>query len=112
MIKDGKLRALAVTSESRSLDLPDVPTMSESGLAALTQGFWLGVLAPVRTPTSVVDHLNKHINESLNSPDMRDSMAKLGFEPKVGSPEDFGRFLAADVRTWAEIVKSAGVKTN
>jgi tripartite-type tricarboxylate transporter receptor subunit TctC len=110
LVQQGKLRALAVTSASRWLDLPDVPTMAESGLPALTATFWQGVVAPAGTPASIVVKLNATINEGVKSPEMRMSFAKLGMEPKTGSPQEFGALIARDVQKWAEIVKRSGVK--
>ena len=112
LIRDGKLRALATTSKTRNPDLPDVPTMTEAGLPGLTQSFWLGVLAPAHTPNDIIKKLNGYINATLKPAEVKTTMAKLGFEPSPGSSEDFAKFLAADVHTWASIVKSAGVKTN
>jgi tripartite-type tricarboxylate transporter receptor subunit TctC len=108
LVRDGKMRALAITSAARSPDLPDVPTMTECGLGELTLDFWAGMLAPAGTPPAVVDTLNAAINASLQSPDMKASMAKLGFEAKIGSPREFAAFIAEELPRWADIVKSSG----
>jgi len=108
LVREGKMRALAITSASRSGDLPDVPTMSECGLPELTLDFWAGILAPASTPPAVVDKLNAAINASLRSPEMKASMSKLGFETTIGSPQDFAAFIAEELPRWAEIVKSVG----
>jgi tripartite-type tricarboxylate transporter receptor subunit TctC len=108
LIRDDKMRALAITSAARSPDLPDVPTMSECGLPELTLDFWAGMLAPAGTPPAVVDKLNAAINASLRSPEMKASMSKLGFEAKIGSPQEFAAFIAEELPRWAEIVKSVG----
>ncbi len=110
LIRDGRMRALAITSASRSADLPDVPTVREVGLPGLTLDFWAGMLAPAGTPPEIVSKLNAAINDSLQSAEMKASMAKLGLDPKVGSPQDFARFIADEIPRWAEIVKSTGVK--
>lgn len=110
LVQQGKLRALAVTSATRWPELPDVPTMAESGLPALTATFWQGVVAPAGTPERIVVKLNATINEGVKSPEMRASFAKLGMEPKTGSPQEFGALIARDVRKWAEIVQRSGVK--
>ena len=99
------MRALAITSATRSPDLPDVPTMIESGLKQLTLDFWAGMLAPAGTPADIVNKLNAAINESLRSPEMKASMTKLGFEAKIGSPQDFAAFIAEELPRWAHIVK-------
>jgi tripartite-type tricarboxylate transporter receptor subunit TctC len=109
LIRDGRLRALAVTSEIRSPDLPDVPTMSESGLPQLTRGFWTGLLAPAGTPTEIVSKLNAEINIILATPDMRANLLKQGYEPKAGSPQDFAMLLADEIDIWSKAAKAAGI---
>ena len=76
----------------------------------LTLEFWAGVLAPAGTPPEIVAKLNAAINDSLQSPEMKASMAKLGLDAKIGSPQDFARFIADEIPRWAAIVKSVGVK--
>jgi tripartite-type tricarboxylate transporter receptor subunit TctC len=110
LIREGKMRPLAITSPARRPDLPDVPTMAESGLPQLTLDFWAGILAPAGTPAEVVGKLNAAINEALRSPDTKASMAKLGFEAKIGSPQDFAAFIAEELPRWAKIAKESGVK--
>jgi tripartite-type tricarboxylate transporter receptor subunit TctC len=110
LVRDGKMRALAITSATRSPDLPDVPTMIECGLDELTLDFWAGMLAPAGTPAEIVDKLNAVINESLRSPELKESMSKLGFEAKIGSPQEFAAFIADELPRWAKIVKSSGMK--
>ena len=91
-------------------DLPDVPTAREVGLPELTLEFWAGMMAPAGTPPEIVGKLNAAINETLRSPEMKEAMAKLGFEAKLGSPQDFANFMAEEIPRWAEIVKKTGVK--
>jgi tripartite-type tricarboxylate transporter receptor subunit TctC len=110
LIRDGKMRALMITSSVRSAELPDVPTAREVGLPALTLEFWAGVLAPAGTPTEIVGKLNAAINETLASDEMKASMSKLGFDAKIGSPQDFAQFIAEETPRWTEIVKQTGVK--
>jgi tripartite-type tricarboxylate transporter receptor subunit TctC len=109
LIRDGRMRALAITSPARIAELPDVPTVREVGLPALTLEFWAGVLAPAGTPPEIVGKLNAAINETLRSPEMKESMAKIGFDAKIGSPQDFAAFIAEEIPRWAEIVNSTGV---
>jgi tripartite-type tricarboxylate transporter receptor subunit TctC len=109
LIREGKVRALAVSSETRSPDLPDVPTMMESGFPQLTRVFWSGLLAPAGTPAGVVNRLNAEINASLATPEMKASLTKIGFEPKTGSPQDFGALLVDDILTWGVAAKLAGI---
>src|SRR5215510_16085936 len=110
LIRDGKLRPLVVTSAMRSLDLPDVPTMAEVGLPRLTRGFWTGLLGPAGTPAAIVNRLNAEINASLATVDMQASLAKVGFEPKVGSPKDFAFQLAEEIETWKAAARAAGIE--
>jgi tripartite-type tricarboxylate transporter receptor subunit TctC len=110
LIRDGKMRALMITSSVRSAELPDVPTAREVGLPALTLEFWAGVLAPAGTPTEIVGKLNAAINETLASDEMKAHMSKLGFDAKIGSPQDFAQFIAEETPRWTEIVKQTGVK--
>ena len=80
------------------------------GLPELTLDFWAGMLAPAGTPPAVVDKLNAAINASLQSPEMKASMAKLGIEATTGSPQDFAAFIADEAPRWAALVKASGAK--
>jgi tripartite-type tricarboxylate transporter receptor subunit TctC len=109
LIRDGKLRALAVTSEARNPDLPDVPTMAELGLPRLTRGLWGGLLAPAGTPASIISKLNAEINLAVRSPAMTASLVKLGFEPKIGSPQEFSALIGNEIAAWSGVAKAAGI---
>lgn len=108
LIREGKIKALAVTSPRRSAELPDVPTMIESGLPALTTVTYYGFLGPAGTPAHVVTRINQEINDSLSSPELRANMVRIGFEPTGGSPQDFAALIAEQLQHWAPIVKSVG----
>jgi tripartite-type tricarboxylate transporter receptor subunit TctC len=110
LIQQGKIRALAVTTQTRSKDLPDVPTMIESGLPQLTLIFSAGLLAPAGTSNEIIGKLNSEINEAMKTPELTAAMAKLGFEPKIWSPQDYGAFLADEMRRWPPLVRAAGIK--
>jgi tripartite-type tricarboxylate transporter receptor subunit TctC len=110
LIRDGKIHPMLITSVTRTAELPQVPTAREVGLPDLTLEFWAGVLAPANTSSDIVDRLNSAINETLQSAEMKDAMAKLGFDPKPGSPADFSKFIAEEIPRWSEIVKTTGVK--
>jgi tripartite-type tricarboxylate transporter receptor subunit TctC len=112
LIRDGKVRALVAMSTKRFPDLPDVPTMAESGLPERTMTVWNGVVAPAGTPDAVVTRLNTAINDGLRTSEIKATLAKFGSEPLVGSPQEFGTFIAAEAVKWAEIVKLAGVKVD
>jgi tripartite-type tricarboxylate transporter receptor subunit TctC len=111
LIREGKIKALATSSPQRNPDLPDVPTMTELGLAELSLEFWAGVWAPAGVPADIVDKLNAAINEALQSPEMIASMKKLGFESRIGSSQDFATFVAAEIPRWTAVVKASGVKS-
>jgi tripartite-type tricarboxylate transporter receptor subunit TctC len=108
LILEGKLKALAVTSATRSPQLPEVPTMIESGLPDLSLTLWMGMLGPAGTPRSVVDKLNGEINEGLRSAKMAASMRDLGFEAKIGTPQDFADLISIEAPRWSAIVKASG----
>jgi tripartite-type tricarboxylate transporter receptor subunit TctC len=109
-IRDGKVRALAVTGKTRSADLPDVPTMIESGYPDYALSFWTGVLAPAGTTAPIVGKLNGAIAAALTSAKVKQSLAKFNVEPNVTTPEEFSSFLAAEARKWADIVKATNIK--
>src|SRR5215472_15039503 len=98
LIKEGRLRALAVTSDVRWSELPDVPTMGESGFGGFPPYLWFGLLAPVRTPSAVIEKLNSALNEGLKSPELQASMAKLGLQSRTMTPREFGAKLADEAR--------------
>jgi tripartite-type tricarboxylate transporter receptor subunit TctC len=108
-IKTGRLRALAVTTVTRSDELPNVPTVGEfvPGYEAST---WFGVGAPKNTPSQIIDKLNEAINAGLADPKFKARLADLGGTPLVGSPADFGKFIADETEKWAKVVKFAGIK--
>jgi tripartite-type tricarboxylate transporter receptor subunit TctC len=108
-IQDGRLRALAVTSEQRSALMPELPTMIESGVDGFMVTSFQGVVAPAGTPPSAVARLNAAVNESVDAPEMRAQLARLGATPATGTPQEFAVLFAAETRKWATIVKSAGI---
>jgi tripartite-type tricarboxylate transporter receptor subunit TctC len=108
-IRDGRLRALAVTGATRAEALPDIPTVGE-----LVPGYeasaWYGVGAPKATPVEIVEKLNKEINAALADPKIKARLADLGGAPLVGSPAEFGKLIADETEKWAKVVKFSGVK--
>jgi tripartite-type tricarboxylate transporter receptor subunit TctC len=110
LIREGKVRAIAVWSKTRSAELPEVPTMIESGFPGLSLGFWVGLWAPGGTPAAVIDRLNAATNAALRSPEMTASMKRLGVDGSPGSPQDFAAFIADEAPKWADIVKVSGVQ--
>jgi tripartite-type tricarboxylate transporter receptor subunit TctC len=112
LIQAGKLRALAVTSPNRVRELPDVPTMIESGYPGFSSTSWTGLLAPAQTPRDIVVKLNAQINEAVQAPDFKAALAKLSSEPLGGTPQDFTALVKADIAKWDPIVKSLNLKTD
>jgi tripartite-type tricarboxylate transporter receptor subunit TctC len=108
LIREGKIKALAVTSPTRRAELPHVPTMSESGLPNLTTVTYYGFLAPAGTPAEVMARINREVNECLGSAELRADMVKVGFEPTGGSPQDFAALIAEQLQRWTPIVTSSG----
>ena len=108
LAREGKLRALAVTGPDRSRDLPDVPTMTESGLPNVTTVTYYGLMGPPGLAPDVVGRINSEVNEILKSPELVASMEKLGFGTKGGSPQDFTALLREQNAKWTPIVKTVG----
>jgi tripartite-type tricarboxylate transporter receptor subunit TctC len=107
-VKAGRLRAIAVTSTKRSPLLPDVPTVSESGLPGFDVTSWYGVFAPVALPRSLVTRVNGDISAILEAPDLRERLQRMDAEPSPLSPEDFARFVREEIAKWAKVVKASG----
>jgi len=110
LLQAGKLRALAVQSTQRWPELPDVPTMHESGLLGFPSETWYSIVAPAGTPTAIIHTLNAAINESLKSSDMRASFARLGIDARIHTSQEYTAIMAEQAREWAEIVKLTGIK--
>jgi tripartite-type tricarboxylate transporter receptor subunit TctC len=108
-IKDGKLRALAVTSTTRQATMPDVPAMTEF-LPGYEAAGWYGVVAPKSTPADIVDKLNKEINAVLAEPAIAQRLVELGYRVTGGSPADFAKFIADETAKWGKVIAFAGVK--
>jgi tripartite-type tricarboxylate transporter receptor subunit TctC len=108
-IRAGKLRALAVTTATRSDALPDIPTVGEfvPGYEA-TQ--WFGIVAPNKTPAEIIDKLNKEINAGLADPTLKARLADLGGTPLSGSPADFGKLIADEIEKWGKVIRVANIK--
>ncbi|MFC4274557.1 Bug family tripartite tricarboxylate transporter substrate binding protein [Achromobacter aloeverae] len=108
-IKAGKLRALAVTGEKRSPELPDVPTMKEAGIDNMVVTAWFGLLAPAGTPAPVIDKLYQAARQGLASPDIAKKFHELGGEPGGNTPAAFGAFIDHERTMWEQTVKAAGM---
>jgi tripartite-type tricarboxylate transporter receptor subunit TctC len=109
-VKAGSLRALAVTSTTRSELLPEVPTMQEAGVKDFQFTQWLALLAPVATPAAIVARLNEALKNALSSKDVREKFQGQGFDPFITSSDEAAKFLAAEVKRYAALIKSRGIK--
>jgi len=110
LIQAGKLRALATTSPKRIAELPDLPTMAESGFPSFVSTSWTGLLAPAHTPRAVIDRLNALINEGVRSAEFKAALRRLNNEPLGGTPQDFTDMIKGDIGKWAPVVKALGLK--
>ncbi len=109
LIEAGKLRALAVTTKKRIAQLPDVPTMVESGYPNFVTTAWTGLLAPAHTPPPIVAKLNATINDGLKRPQLLDALAKLTIDPLGGTPADFTAQIKSDTAKWSPIITALGL---
>jgi tripartite-type tricarboxylate transporter receptor subunit TctC len=111
-INAGKLRPIAVTGTTRSPLLPNVPTVSEAGLPGFDVTSWYGIFAPAAVPKNLVTKINSDITAVLDTPDMKQRLDKLGADAAPQSPEDFAKFVRAEVEKWAKVVKESGATVN
>jgi tripartite-type tricarboxylate transporter receptor subunit TctC len=112
LIKAGKLRAIAVSGTRRSQNMPDVPTVSESGVPGFEAGSWYGLLAPAATPRVIVDRLNREVVRILQLPEVRDRLVAEAFDVPNDTPGEFAAYIKADISKWAKVVKETGIKPN
>lgn len=110
MIRAGQLRPIAVTSKQRSSKLPDVPTISESGVAGYDMSPWVGMFAPAQTPKPIIQRLNQAFATVLKSERVGQRFSELALEPVGDSPEEFGTFLAEEIEKWSKVAKAAGIQ--
>ena len=106
-IRDNRMRAIAVSTSKRSSALPDVPTVAEAGLPGFVFDFWIGMLAPAKTPRAIVNKLNAEVRNILQQPDVKDRLSKLGADPMPMSPEQFDAYMKEEFATLGAVMKSA-----
>jgi len=111
-IRNGKLRALAVTSAKRVDDIPDVPTINESGYKGFDAVTWFGLLAPAGTPRDVIARLNAEFNKALQQPELRTKLGNEGADPAGGTPEQFAALIRDEIPRWGKVVKDSGAKVD
>ena len=108
-IKDGKLRALAVTTSSRSKLFPHLPTIAEAGVPGYESHAWYGFVVPAKTPQAVVSRLNQEITRILNTPDAIQPLLALGLEVWTMTPDAFGAYIRSEAEKWTRVIKEAGI---
>ena len=109
-IREGKLRALAVTSRERSAQLPDVPTVAETVAPGFEMGAWQGVVVPAGTPQPVVQKLNAEIRRALQSDEMQKQLKVQGAQALGSTPQEYGAYIQSEIQRWGAVIKEAGVK--
>ena len=109
-VHEGKVKALGVATQARLPELPEVPTMIESGLPDFIASSWTGIVTPAGTPKDIIGRLNAEVNSALKSPELQDRFKKLAAEANPGTPEDFAAFIVREVPKWQAMAKLAGVK--
>jgi tripartite-type tricarboxylate transporter receptor subunit TctC len=109
-VKAGRIRAIGVTSKDRSSLLPDIPTVAEAGVPGYEFTSWIGLLAPAATPADIITKLNQHIVKALRSPELSTPFAAAGMDVIASSPEDFRKYMRAELARYADLVKKRGLR--
>ena len=110
VIKDGKVKPLAVSTAKRIEALPDIPTVAEAGFPDAENTFWVAMLAPAKTQRDIVAKLNAEVNRALQAPEMKEKLTKLGTEPMAMTPEQLDKFVASEYRDLGDVMVKAGLK--
>ncbi len=109
-IKSGRLRPLAISSAKRVAALPDVPTFEEAGFPGSSDDTWIGIFAPTGTPTAIIQRINDAINQMLQSPDVRERLSAMAFEPVGGTSQQFGDYVKTEIVKWGKVVREGNIK--
>ena len=112
LIQDGKLRALAIVGPKRAPELPDIPALPEVGFPAVTSGAWTALMAPHDTPPAIIARLNTATNAALNGEPMKTALAKLGAQPRGGTPQDLSDHIQREIAKWKPIVATPNLKVD
>jgi len=110
LVRDGKLRALAVSTARRSSALPNVPTIAEAGLPGFDYSLWVGMFAPAGTPAAVVDRIARDLHTAAQAPDVKERLASLGAEPMPMTSPEFEQFVESEIVESAKVIKAAGIR--
>jgi tripartite-type tricarboxylate transporter receptor subunit TctC len=111
-VTTGKVRALGAAGAARASSLPDVPTIAEQGVPGFDASSWYGLVAPAKTPEPVLAKLREEVAKALKTPDMVARIRELGSEPGAAFGKDFGAFMAAETKKWAEVIRASGAKAD
>jgi tripartite-type tricarboxylate transporter receptor subunit TctC len=111
MVKDKRVKVIAIGGTARSPELPDVPTLSEVGISGFETGTWQGVLAPSRTPAAIIKRLNSEILKALQDPDMKARLAKENINPLGSSPDEYAKYLKEELERSIRVIQTAGIKS-
>ena len=110
LVKEGKLRAFAVSSRKRSALVPELPTMAESGYPGYEAVPWFGLMAPTGTPQPIIDKVHQETVRVLAMPDVRKKLGDFGLDLIGGTPAEFAAYIKAEIAKWAKVIKAAGIK--
>jgi tripartite-type tricarboxylate transporter receptor subunit TctC len=111
-VNAGRLKALAVTSGRRSVAQPQLPTVAESGVPGFAVDIWYGLLAPAEVPREIVTRLHEGVAAVVGRPEVRQKLLAAGLEPSVMAPDEFGRYVAAEVAKWGKVIRAAGIRVD
>ena len=109
-VREGTVRALAVTSKTRSQIFPDVPTMAEAGYPQIEGDSWVGILVPAGTPAEIIAVLSRESSKILEQPDMKERLAALGYDLVASTPKEFATRIAAEIEMWAKVIRAANIR--
>jgi len=109
-IKAGRIKGIAVTTAKRSALMPELPTISEAGLAGFDANNWYGIVVPAKTPRAIIDQLNAEVTKILHMPDVKATLFNQGLDPAPGTPEQFGAYIRSERVKWAKVIKESGAK--
>ena len=109
MIAEGKVKAYGVTSATRIKAMPDLPTLAEAGLPGYAATGWFSVVARAGTPRAIVEKVNEVVTAYLRRPDVQDRLRAIAIEPLTSTPDELEKFIAAEIKKWAQVVKDAGI---